>query len=136
MKKIMLSIFTVLLLSLTLVSAATPDLAISPITSVSGKPGDTIDISVNVKNNGVSTILSVKVESTDLTLGSNVIRAPASTAITNLAAGQTKTATLSLTLPAKPAGGYIGTISVSDASDTVNPVVTAPYSVTVNAING
>ena len=140
MRKIVLGIFILMLLGLSLVSAAdTTDIEIVSVTSVSGNPGETVDIGVVIKNNhATDTINTVNIESSNLTFGSNTISKPASTVITNLRPGaaNAQTATLRLTIPSILVGGYTGTISVKDPSDNVHNPISATYVVTVNSIAG
>ncbi len=135
MKRIIFSIFVVLLLGFSLVNAATSDLQILPIAAVSGNPGEIVNIPVQVKNNGASSIAVVNVASSNLTFDTNTITAPAATSITSLGTGQTKTGTLSLTIPSVAAGSYVGTVSVRDASDSASPMQ-ATYAVSVNSVDG
>lgn len=139
MKKFIIGIFIFLLLGLSLVTAAdTTDLEIVSVTSVSGNPGESVSIDVVIKNNhAADSINTVNVASSDLTLGANNISAPASSVITNLETGDgnDQIATLSLTIPSILAGGYIGTISISDAGDAINDPVEATYVVTVNTVD-
>lgn len=134
MKKILLSILFVLILGLTLVSAATSVLQALPITPVSGNPGETVSIDVKVKNNGADTIDVVNVVSSDLEFGVNKITAPGISPITSLGAGQTKTTTVRINIPAIIAGGYIGTLEISDASDTGTEPKSITYLVNVNSV--
>ncbi len=135
MKKIIFGIFVFLLIGLSLASAATADLEVLPVAAVSGNPGESVNINVRIKNNGAEAVDIVTVSSSDLTFGTNNIRKPSPSSISALGVGQTKTATLVLSIPSVPAGGYTGTVSVEDASDAEGSPKTAVYAVTVNTIN-
>ncbi len=135
MKKFIFSLCILLLYGLTLAHAATSDLQILPVAPVSGNPGETVSVSVQIKNNGASTINVVNIASTALTLGSRNITAPSAVTITSLAAGQTKTAALQVTIQPVPTGTYTGTLTVKDASDTANGLQ-ATYAVTINSVDG
>ncbi len=130
-------LFTIILFGLALVSAATTNLEIQPISiNLNGNPGQTIDVAVQVKNIGTDTVQIVRVSSSDLEFGSNKINAPPAVTIASIAPGQTKTGTLRVTIPSILSGAYVGTISVIDANDNVNPAKTVIYTITVNAVNG
>ena len=131
-----LSIIISLLLGLSFVSALTTDLTVQPIAPVNGNPGATVDVNLQIKNNGASTINLVQVTSSQLVFGTNNISAPSATTVASIAAGQTKTANLRVTIPNVLSGGYTGTASIKDASDTTNPALDATYVVNVNAVDG
>ncbi|MEK6862189.1 MAG: hypothetical protein AABY07_09570, partial [Nanoarchaeota archaeon] len=61
MKKLILSILAMLLLTFSFVQAETTDLSIESIVvnPSSGEPGDSLSITISVKNNGLDTISSV-----------------------------------------------------------------------------
>ena len=83
MKKIILSLLF-LIVGLSLVGADNFDIQVVSVASVSGNPGETVDINVQIKNEGVETIDVVQVESSDLTFGSEIITKPTTASIIGL----------------------------------------------------
>ncbi|MDD4878179.1 MAG: putative S-layer protein [Candidatus Nanoarchaeia archaeon] len=124
----------VLALLMLIAGAAAQTLTITSITTASGDPGASVDVTVTVRNAGASNISSVILTSTALEYGINSITAPVIETITNLNAGTEQSRTFSLSLPSLPSGAYSGTITATDSSNA-NETASRAYSVAINPVS-
>lgn len=98
------------------------DVNLTGITSDSGLPGETADFTITIQNDGADTIPIIQFTSTALTSGSNTIPAPSIASLATLepGAGNAKTQTFSLTIPAVSAGVYSATVTAAESGNSSN----------------
>ncbi len=139
MKKLLMSLFLVFLVSISMASAVLTTVAVSsptyPGTQTSANPGDVVSYTVSATNSAGSTeITSATLTSSDLLQGSNKISAPVNLgSVTSITGGSTKIATVQLTVPTVLKGTYTGTITATDSTNSINKA-TGTYSVVVNEV--
>ncbi len=110
--------------------AAADDLSGSPIASESGNPGDSVTFDIVYTNTG-STAMTVSSTSTSLTSGTDTISAPSIGSV-SVPANGSATVSFTMTVPAKTAGTYIGTVTGTDTSNSAN-TESLPYSLVINS---
>src|SRR3989338_6160786 len=128
MKKFILSTLFVFLMAFAF--AAADDLSGSPIASESGNPGDSVTFDIVYTNTG-STAMTVSSTSTSLTSGTDTISAP-SIGRVSVPANGSATVSFTMTVPAKTADTYIGTVTGTDTSNSAN-TESLPYSLVINS---
>jgi uncharacterized membrane protein len=119
-KLILISALLLLLFAVGVHAQAAFDIVESKV-NLSGRQGQTLSGSFNVKNTG-TTPLSINFTGLTLSKGSDKLSISSLANIANLVAGSTKTATFSVAIPAeKPLGLYTGTITAKNGSlsDTI-----------------
>jgi hypothetical protein len=132
MKKLILSVLAVLLMTVLSVSAADLNVSGVTVTPTSGNPGTEVTFKVDLTNTGTSPITTVHLTSTALQdSSSNSINVPTISDVTNLVNGTPQSQTWKVTLPKTLAGTYTATLTVTDGTTTVSKA----YSVTVNSYN-
>jgi len=112
------------------------DITVSLVPSVVN-PGDIIQGTISVKNNGASLVNLITLSSTNLELTTDVsvkINAPSIGSISSLGAGQTKSVGFTLTAPSTAFGTYNSKITAIDSSN-VNNQNEQTYSLVVNQKN-
>src|SRR3989338_8819568 len=128
MKKFILSTLFVFLMAFAF--AAADDLSGSPIASESGNPGDSVTFDIVYTNTG-STAMTVSSTSTSLTSGTDTISAPSIGSV-SVPANGSATVSFTMTVPAKTADTYIGTVTGTDTSNSAN-TESLPYSLVINS---
>ncbi len=136
--KTLICMLTALILMIMQVSAVyvvqESNLQINDISSVSGAPGDALELVFEVENTGNQTIDEIQVISSDLIHGSDTIAAPDIEALINLSGESLLQAAFTFTVPSVPAGVYEGELTVVDTGNNDN-TDTLAYSVTVNEVD-
>ncbi len=132
MKKLILSLLVVMLLSVFTVSAASNiTVGTVTVTPTSADPGKEITFSVDITNNGSTPIAKLGLKTTDPSYGANKITAPTISDVTNLLNKTKQIATWKLTIPSTAATGtYNGIFTVTEGNTTVD---TKSYSFSVNS---
>src|SRR3989344_1090724 len=132
MKQLISSILLMLVLSLTMVSAANFDAAFED-DSLTGDIGDILTFTVTVTNTGTETLSSVTLTSSILEDGSgHSLSAPTVNDIVDLASDTPQDVSFNVVIPSTAfAGLYTGTLTVDDG--VVEPLE-LPYSVDVSSV--
>ncbi len=109
-------------------------LSIVSVDSLSGNPGDSLDFSLIVENQGAELIEQVDVVSSDLAFNNNKIPAPVINSLLDIANNSQSTQTFTVQVPSLPAGVYQGSITVMDKNDSDNNA-TQTYTLTINPVD-
>jgi len=130
MKKLIISTILLLLLAVISVSAA-GDLTIESVTvsPTLADPGDTVTVTVSVKNVGNDSIGPVTFSSSELEYNNKTINVPAIPSIASLDANESKSVSFDIVVPSTLEGTYQATLNATAGSETE----TETYSLTVQA---
>ncbi|MBI2107096.1 putative S-layer protein [Candidatus Woesearchaeota archaeon] len=138
MKKLLMSLFLVFLVSLSVASAALTATVSAkyPGTQTSANPADAVTYEVTVQNT-VASQVDVVLTSTDLVQGANKVTVPSIGTITVPAASGTTLgsgkATFTVTTPTLLKGTYTGTITATDSANSATKG-TASYSLVLGEV--
>jgi hypothetical protein len=129
MKKLLLAILAIMVLSIALVSAA--DFSIVSLNTGSGNLGDAISYTLEVQNDDLVETLTFTCTSTDLTDGTYTITAPSISDITSVAPLTTGTSAFDVTIPSQSvaAGLYTSTITCTESLDQTTQQTTLELTV-------
>jgi len=137
MKKLLMSLFLVLLVSLSVASATLSVTVSSPTypgTQTSANPGDTVSYTVTV-GNSISSPVTAVLSSSDLVQGTSKISVPTSLASLTVpaGAGSTQPTTVQVVVPTVLKGTYTGIMTATDSANFVNKGAVS-YSVAVGEV--
>jgi hypothetical protein len=107
------------------------DVTLSNPANPSSDPGQTVDVSFDITNNGAETV-TLNLVSDELTYGAYTISVP-SLGTTTLTASETKTITFSVSIPYTQYGPYEATITATQVGNGTN-TATLDYFVYVNEL--
>jgi hypothetical protein len=107
------------------------DVTLSNPANPSSDPGQTVDVSFDITNNGAETV-TLNLVSDELTYGAYTISVP-SLGTTTLTASETKTITFSVSIPYTQYGQYEATITATQVGNGTN-TATLDYFVYVNEL--
>ena len=134
MKKLLLAMLTIMVLSIALVSAA--DFSITSLNTGSGDLGDTVSYTLEVQNDDLTETLSFTCTSTDLTDGTYTITAPSISDINAVTPnGGTGTSTFDVTIPTESVAAGLYTSTITCTEDFNQTEQTTTLELTVNSVD-